>query len=98
MPKVCLIDDPSPNAFATGRDPEHAVVAATTGLLEIMDNRELTAVIAHEMGHVRNYDIRVSMIAFGLVSAIGLLSDMAFRLMWFGETTAKTTQTAHCFM
>ena len=83
-PKVCLIDDPSPNAFATGRDPEHAVVAATTGLLEIMDNRELTAVIAHEMGHVRNYDIRVSMIAFGLVSAIGLLSDMAFRLMWFG--------------
>lgn len=84
-PKVYIIDDPAPNAFATGRDPKHAIVAATTGLLEIMDDRELEAVIAHEMGHVGNYDIRVSMIAFGLVSAIGILSDMVLRMFFFGN-------------
>lgn len=83
-PKVYLIDDPAPNAFATGRDPKHAVVAATTGILDIMDDRELEAVMAHEMGHVQNYDIRVSMIAFGLVSAIGFLSDIALRMLFYG--------------
>jgi heat shock protein HtpX len=83
-PKVYLIDDPAPNAFATGRDPKHAIVAATTGILDIMDDRELEAVMAHEMGHVQNYDIRVSMIAFGLVSAIGILSDLALRMFFFG--------------
>lgn len=83
-PKVYIMDDPAPNAFATGRDPKHAVVAATTGLLDIMDDRELEAVMAHEMGHVQNYDIRVSMITFGLVSAIGLLSDVVLRMMFFG--------------
>jgi heat shock protein HtpX len=83
-PKVYIIEDPAPNAFATGRNPKNAIVAATTGLLEIMDDRELTAVIAHEMGHVQNYDIRVSMIAFGLVSAIGLLSDIVIRMLFFG--------------
>ena len=84
MPKVYIIDDPAPNAFATGRDPQHAIVAATTGLIEIMDKQELEAVMAHEMGHVRNYDIRVTMIAFGLVSAIGILSDLALRMLFFG--------------
>lgn len=84
MPKVYLIDDAAPNAFATGRDPKHAVVAATTGLVDLMDDRELTAVMAHEMGHVQNYDIRVSMIAFGLVSAVGILSDFVLRMMFFG--------------
>jgi heat shock protein HtpX len=83
-PKVYMIDDPAPNAFATGRDPKHAIVAATTGIMDIMDDRELEAVMAHEMGHVRNYDIRVSMIAFGLASAIGILSDIALRMMFFG--------------
>jgi heat shock protein HtpX len=83
-PKVYLIDDPAPNAMATGRDPKHASVAATTGIMEIMDDRELEAVMAHEMGHVQNYDIRVSMIAFGLVSAIGILSDLAIQMFWFG--------------
>ena len=82
-PKVYIINDPAPNAFATGRDPKHAIVGATTGLLEIMNDRELTAVMAHEMGHVQNYDIRVSTIAFGLVSAIGLLSDLVLRMMFF---------------
>lgn len=84
MPKVYIIEDSAPNAFATGRDPKHAVVAATTGLLDIMDDRELNAVMAHEMGHVQNYDIRVSMIAFGLVSAIGILSDIVLRMLFFG--------------
>ncbi len=86
MPKVYLIDDPAPNAFATGRDPKHAIVGATTGLLDIMDKRELEAVMAHEMSHVRNYDIRVSMIAFGLVSAIGLLADIVLRMMFYGSS------------
>lgn len=83
-PKVYLIDDPAPNAFATGRNPKNASVAATTGLLEIMDDNELEAVMAHEMGHVKNYDIRVSMIAFGLASVIGLISDIIIRIMFFG--------------
>lgn len=84
MPKVYLMDDPAPNAFATGRDPKHAYVAATTGIMDIMNDRELEAVMAHEMGHVKNYDIRVMMIVFGLVSAIGLLADIFIRMMWFG--------------
>ncbi|NCO10642.1 M48 family metalloprotease [Candidatus Saccharibacteria bacterium] len=85
MPKVYVMDDPAPNAFATGRNPKHAIVAATTGLMDIMDDRELEAVMAHEMGHVQNYDIRVSMIAFGLVSAIALLSDIVLRMFIFGD-------------
>lgn len=85
-PKVYLIEDPAPNAFATGRDPNHASVAATTGLLEIMDDTELEAVMAHEFGHVQNYDIRVTMIVFGLVSAIGLIADMFLRMMWFSSS------------
>ena len=85
MPKVYIIDDKAPNAFATGRDPEHASVAATTGLLDIMDDKELTAVMAHEMSHVKNYDIRVSMIVFGLVCVVGLISDLAFRMMFYGS-------------
>ncbi len=83
-PRVYIINDPAPNAFATGRDPKHAIVAATSGLLDLMDDSELEAVMAHEMGHVQNYDIRVSMIAFGLVSAIGLISDIVLRTMFFG--------------
>jgi heat shock protein HtpX len=85
MPKVYIMDDPAPNAFATGRDPQHAVVAATTGILEVMNDRELEAVMAHEISHVRNYDIRVSMIAFGLVSAIGVLSDIAMHMFFFSD-------------
>ena len=81
MPKVYIIDDPAPNAFATGRDPQHAVVAATTGLLDIMDNKELAAVMAHEMSHVKNYDVRVSMITFGLVCLVGYISDLGIRMM-----------------
>lgn len=83
MPKVYIIPDDAPNAFATGRDPKHAVVAATTGLLAIMDDKELEGVMAHELGHVKNYDIRVSTIVFGLISAIGILADMAIRAAFF---------------
>ena len=85
MPKVYIIQDPAPNALATGRDPKHAIVAATTGLLDIMDDKELTAVMAHEMSHVKNYDIRVSMIVFGLVCVVGLISDMAYRMVFYGS-------------
>ncbi len=85
MPKVYIIDDPAPNAFATGRDPKHAIVAATTGLLDIMEKNELEAVMAHEMSHVKNYDIRVSMITFGLVCLVGLISDIGLRLMYFTD-------------
>lgn len=85
MPKVYIIDDPAPNAFATGRDPKHAIVAATTGLLNIMDNKELTAVMAHEMSHVKNYDIRVSTIVFGLVCLIGFISDIGTRMLFFSD-------------
>lgn len=84
-PEVYIIDDPAPNAFATGRDPKHAIVAATTGLVDMMDDRELESVMAHEMGHVQNYDIRLGMIVFGLVSAIGLLTDVVLRIFIFGD-------------
>lgn len=84
MPRVFIIDDPAPNAMATGRNPKTSMVAATSGILDIMDDREMTAVMAHEMGHVKNYDIRVSMIAFGLASVIAVISDIALRMMWFG--------------
>jgi heat shock protein HtpX len=84
MPKVYIINDPAPNAFATGRDPNHAVVCATTGLLDMMTDSELEGVMAHELGHVKNYDIRVMMIVFGLVSAIGLIADIIMHMMWFG--------------
>ncbi|MFC0682326.1 M48 family metallopeptidase [Lysobacter korlensis] len=85
MPKVYIVDDPAPNAFATGRDPEHAVVAATTGLLEIMTDSELEGVMAHEMGHVKNYDIRVTTMVFGLVVAVGLISEILLRMSFFSR-------------
>jgi len=84
MPKVYIIDDPGLNAFATGRDPNHAIVAATSGLLNALDNKELQGVMAHEMGHVKNYDIRVSMIAFALVMVISILADILLRASIYG--------------
>ena len=85
MPQVYLVNDPAPNAFATGRNPENAMVAATTGLLEIMTDAELEGVMAHELGHVRNYDIRVSMIVYGLVVAVGMLADVFVRIAFFSR-------------
>jgi heat shock protein HtpX len=98
MPKVYVMDDPAPNAFATGRDPNHAIVAATTGLLNIMDDTELEAVMAHELGHVRNFDIRVMMIVFGLVSAIGFIADMLLHMMWFGGNRNQDNQPSPVFI
>ncbi len=85
MPKVYVIDDPAPNAFATGRDPQHASVAATTGLLDIMDKNELEAVVGHEISHIKNYDIRVSMITFGLVCVVGFIADLGLRMSYYGR-------------
>lgn len=85
MPKVYIIEDMAPNAFAAGNDPKHSLVAATTGLLDIMDDKELNAVMAHEMSHIKNYDIRVSTVVFGLVCVIGILADLASRMLWYGD-------------
>jgi heat shock protein HtpX len=82
MPKVYILDDPDPNAFATGRDPQHASIAVTTGLLMAMNREELQGVIAHEMSHVRNYDIRTMTIVAALLGAVLLLSDWASRVRW----------------
>lgn len=84
MPRVFIIDDPSPNALATGNNPEHAAVAATTGLMEIMNREELEAVMGHEMSHVRNYDIRLQTIALALSAAISMLVNFAGNFWWFG--------------
>ena len=84
MPRVYVIDDAGLNAFATGSNPQNAAVAATTGLLDIMNREELEAVIGHEVSHIRNLDIRISTIAVALASAITLLSSMAGRMMWWG--------------
>ncbi|HSX41613.1 MAG TPA: M48 family metalloprotease [Candidatus Saccharimonadales bacterium] len=84
MPRVYIIDDPSPNAFATGRDPKHAVVAVTTGILEVMEKEELEGVLAHELSHVGNYDIRFMAIVMVLVTVVSLLSDFFFRWNFFG--------------
>ena len=98
MPEVYIINDPAPNAFATGRDPDHAIVAATSGLIDIMDDKELTAVMAHELSHVKNYDIRVSAIAFALVCIIGFLSDVGFRMMRFSRKNDEENSPVGLFM
>jgi heat shock protein HtpX len=84
MPKVYVINDTAPNAFATGRDPQHASIAATTGLLEKMDREELQGVIGHEMSHVRNFDIRFALLVGVLVGSIALISDWFLRFTFWG--------------
>jgi heat shock protein HtpX len=82
-PRVYIVDDPAPNAFATGRNPKHAAIAVTSGLLEKMNRVELEGVIAHELSHVRNYDILVSTLAVTLVGSIALLTNLGMRMMWW---------------
>ncbi|MFM8856052.1 MAG: M48 family metallopeptidase [Actinomycetota bacterium] len=82
-PRVYVIDDPAPNAFATGRNPQHAAIAVTTGLLEKMNRVELEGVVAHELSHIRNYDILVSTLAVTLVGTIAILTDLSIRMMWW---------------
>lgn len=82
-PRIYIVDDPAPNAFATGRDPRHAAIAVTSGLLDKLDRVELEGVLAHELSHIRNYDILVSTLAVTLVGSIALLADIAIRMMWW---------------
>jgi heat shock protein HtpX len=84
MPRLYVVEDAAPNAFATGRNPDEASITVTTGLFELMSDRELEGVLGHELGHIRNYDIRVSLIVFGLVVAVGILADVFLRFAFFG--------------
>ena len=89
-PQVYIINDPAPNAFATGRNPQHAAIAVTTGLLEKMNRVELEGVVAHELSHIRNYDILVSTIAVTLVGSIAIMTDLGIRMMWWnGGRTSR---------
>jgi heat shock protein HtpX len=92
MPKVYVIEDGAPNAFATGRDPQHATVTATRGLLNKLDKSELEGVIAHEMSHIGNYDIRVMTITVVLVGLIALLADLFMRWTWFGSGSRSSNR------
>lgn len=92
MPRVFVIQDPAPNAFATGRKPTKAAVCATSGLLDIMSDDELQGVFAHELGHVKNYDIRVSMIAFALAAVVSLIADTILRMTWFRDREENDNQ------
>ena len=83
-PRLYVVDDVSPNAFATGRDPKHAAVAVTTGLLDKMNRVELEGVLAHELSHIKNYDILVSTLAVTLVGVVAIASNLGIRFMWFG--------------
>jgi len=83
QPGVYVVDDPAPNAFATGRDPQHAAIAVTTGLLEKLNRVELEGVIAHELSHIKNYDILVSTLAVTLVGSVAIVTDVAIRMMWW---------------
>ncbi len=86
LPKIYVIEDRSPNAFATGRDPKHAVVAASTGLLDIMNDTELEGVIAHELSHIKNYDIRLAGVIAVLVGFVAILSDLFIRMTFFRDS------------
>jgi len=91
MPKIFVIDNPAPNAFATGRDPQHGAIAVTTGLMSILDRQELEGVIAHEMAHVKNYDIRFASMLAATVGAIVLLRDVILRGLRFGGRSRRSS-------
>src|SRR5665213_3486788 len=85
MPEIYIMEDSSPNAFATGRTPQTSSVCVTTGLLDIMNDDELQGVLAHELSHIKNYDMRVNMIAFALTMVISLVADIIIRIVWFNS-------------
>jgi heat shock protein HtpX len=97
MPRVFIIDDVAPNAFATGRSPKNSAVCATTGLLNMMSDTELQGVFAHELSHVKNYDIRVSMVAFAMTAVISLIADLILQLTWFGDNDEEGGQLTFLF-
>jgi heat shock protein HtpX len=88
-PRLYVVEDPAPNAFATGRNPKHAALAVTTGLLEKMNRVELEGVLAHELSHVKNYDILVTTVAVTAVGAIALMADLGMRFLWFGGRAGR---------
>jgi heat shock protein HtpX len=92
VPRIYLIDDTAPNAFATGRDPEHATVAVTSGLLQKLDRMELEGVIAHELSHIKNYDVRLMSLVVLLVGIVALLADLFFRYTWFGSGSRRSNR------
>ncbi len=98
MPKLYVVEDEAPNAFATGRKPEEASITVTTGLFELMTDRELEGVLGHELGHIRNYDIRVSLIVFGLVVAVGIIADIFLRFAFFGGRRGGSGQAQLLFV
>jgi len=93
MPKIYVIEEAGLNAFATGRNPKNSSVAVTTGLLDKLDDKELQGVMAHELGHVKNYDIRVSMVAFAMVAVVGLIADIILRSVWFRDDSDNNSAT-----
>lgn len=91
-PKIYVMEEAGMNAFATGRNPQNGSVAITTGLLDALNDKELEGVMAHELGHIRNYDIRVSLMAFALVAVVGILSDIMLRFFWFRDDEDNNNQ------
>ncbi len=98
MPKIYIIEDPAPNAFATGRDPSHAVLCVTRGLLDQLDKTQLEGVIAHELSHIGNYDIRLMMVIVILVGIVVLMSDWFLRLSFFGDSDSDSGQLGIIFL
>lgn len=92
MPRVAIVDDPAPNAFATGRDPEHGVVAFTTGIIELLDREELQGVAAHEMSHIANRDTLVAAVAATTAGAIAILTDLVTRMLWFSGGRRRSSE------
>lgn len=97
-PRIAVMEDPAPNAFATGRDPEHGLVAYTTGILQLMDREQLQGVTAHEMAHIANRDTLVSTVAATTAGAIALMSDLAMRIMWFGGGRRRDNENNNPFL
>ncbi len=93
-PRCYVIDDPTPNAFATGRDPQHACICVTTGLLEMLDRYELEGVVAHEMSHIRNYDIRLQTLAVVMAGMVVLLGDWLLRSMFWGRRRRRSSESS----
>jgi heat shock protein HtpX len=93
LPKIYLIEDTAPNAFATGRDPQHAAIALTTGIIQKLERRELEGVIAHELSHIKNYDTLYMSIVVILVGLIALLADIFMRTIWYGGGRSRDNNT-----